>query len=785
MTDPDMFDPLPPPSANGHAPGNGSGRSDHWRPIMPVPDDTPISFPRTRLGQPSTVWEYREKNKLLHCICRWDLGNGEKTVKPLCYCENETGVRAWRWMAPPPPRPLYGLDHLAQAPTAPVLVVEGEKAADAARALFRDHVGITSSGGSEAAAAADWLPLGGRDVAIWPDHDPAGQRYAGRVASLARAAGATSIRVVVVRADWAKGWDLADERPDGVDEATLRRMLEEAQELEPGSLLKTIDLDLAGLKSRDGLLAICDGAMFWQSADQEAFATIPVGDHVEHLAVRSREFAQWLLHGLAHRYTQRGRPASATDSIVRDVRAHAEAQARYAGKTHRVVHRILEHEETVFIDRGTADWSAIAVTQTGRSVVPQAPTPILRSKRVAPFPEPSQRGSLGPLRRLLRHLDRDTFILLVGWCLGALLPRGPYPILVLVGEQGSGKSVLARLVQRLVDPINGDLLQPPGNTRDLVAAAKLNRVLMFDNLSSVSPELADGLCRLATGGEIGGRALFTDHDSASFTACRPIVLNGIPDLATRGDLADRAIMLRLPVLTKGRMTERDWTGTVETASSPTFAMLLDALSCGLRNLASTPTCPDIRMADFARFVAAAEPCLPWRAGSFLAAYRQSRRETTVGLAVGDPVQTAVQTFMTQRPQWDGLVSELFTELTRLGTSNGKPPSGWPGNARWFSESLRRSTPTLRAFGIDCRERRGNAGKIVRLSRTATLAAPASPPGADREDGRVASVASVAKNPNSPVTEGDHSTGKQPNASAPTEQSPSSLDYDNEIIEGRT
>ena len=158
----------------------------------------------------------------------------------------------------------------------------------------------------------------------------------------------------------------------------------------------------------------------------------------------------------------------------------------------------------------------------------------------------------------------------MAWCLGALLPNGPYPILVFGGEQGSGKSTLARLAQRITDPIHGDLLQPPQNDRDLIAAAKSNRVLAFDNLSGIDADLADSLCRLATGSEIGGRALYTDHDTASFAACRPVVINGIPDLAARADLADRSIVLHLSNLPE-RMTEADWRARVDAVLPATFA----------------------------------------------------------------------------------------------------------------------------------------------------------------------------------------------------------------------
>jgi putative DNA primase/helicase len=86
--------------------------------------------------------------------------------------------REWRWLGFPKPRPLYGLDRLAARPKAPVVVTEGEKAADAAALLLLDHVAVTSPGGSKAAKAADWSPLAGRHVVIWPDNDAPGQAYA-------------------------------------------------------------------------------------------------------------------------------------------------------------------------------------------------------------------------------------------------------------------------------------------------------------------------------------------------------------------------------------------------------------------------------------------------------------------------------------------------------------------------------------------------------------------------------------------------------------------------------
>jgi hypothetical protein len=448
--------------------------------------------------------------------------------------------------------------------------------------------------------------------------------------------------------------------------------------------------------------------------------TVPVGDHDEHHALNSRAFRNWMLGELARRYTHKGRPASASANTVRDVLMGLEARSLIQLKQHEAPLRVAEDRGSIYIDLGNSDWSAVKVTGADWSIVSNTPVPILRAKRAGAFPMPTQIGNFKQLRKLLGRLSDDDFILLVAWSLSALFPHGPYPILILGGEAGSGKSTLARLAQRITDPIHGDLLQPPGDDRDLVAAARHNRVLAYDNLSGIRAELADSFCRLATGSEIGGRALYSDHETASFSAARPLILNGIPDLAARGDLSDRSIVLRLEPL-NGHATERDWWKSADAALPSVFGALLDALTVGLTRLESVPT-PDVRMADFARLIVAAEPALPWRAGEFLAAFERCRGRSTACIVEGDLVTSTTRIFANERPGgWSGLVSELYAELSTQLPLEAKRTGEWPGNPRWFSDRLRRAAPSLRALGIVVSERRDAHGMKVTTGGPAALA----------------------------------------------------------------
>jgi putative DNA primase/helicase len=187
-----------------------------WTPTT-APEGTrlPDRIHHHRFGQPSGVWEYRDATGCLFgAVCRFDMPDGAKQVVPLTWARHADGREQFRWLAFAKPRPIYGLDLLASNPDAGVLIVEGEKAADAARTISPGVV-VTWPGGSKAVKYTDWTPLAGRKVVIWPDRDAPGIEAAHAVAK-ALAGIAAKVRVVTpplsVEAD---GWDLADAVAEG------------------------------------------------------------------------------------------------------------------------------------------------------------------------------------------------------------------------------------------------------------------------------------------------------------------------------------------------------------------------------------------------------------------------------------------------------------------------------------------------------------------------------------------------------------------------------------------
>ena len=206
------------------------------RPILPVPEGVPALAQRK--GEEGR-WEYRdaEGRLLLLRVRTSDLLNG-KAVITYTWCETGPGMAEWRPKAPGKPWPLYGQDRLARNPEARVLVVEGEKTADAAERIFPGMVAVTS-GSVDSAGSAGWEALAGRDVWIWRDADEAGQKYQDKVAELLLGVAKTVRQVALPDAitGWTKpgkdkpgGWDLADPAPAGVD---LQAILDAGKQAEP------------------------------------------------------------------------------------------------------------------------------------------------------------------------------------------------------------------------------------------------------------------------------------------------------------------------------------------------------------------------------------------------------------------------------------------------------------------------------------------------------------------------------------------------------------------------
>jgi hypothetical protein len=279
----------------------------------------------------------------------------------------------------------------------------------------------------------------------------------------------------------------------------------------------------------------------FHAADETAFADIMADGHRETWPIRSSRFRLWLRRKY---YEATGEAPSAGE--INSALNLLEARAQFDGPTRAVHIRVAEHGGRVYLDLVDDRWRAVEIGPEGWQVISCPPLRFRRTSGMLPLPVPVKGGSIEMLASFCNMASRSDFVLVISWVLAGLRHGGPYPILALSGEQGSAKTVLSKMLRGLIDPNLAPVRSAPREERDLFIAASNAHLLAFDNLSDLPAWASDALCRLASGGSFATRRLYTNHDEMLFQASRPIVLNGIEDVITRPDLADRAIFVTLP-----------------------------------------------------------------------------------------------------------------------------------------------------------------------------------------------------------------------------------------------
>jgi hypothetical protein len=642
------------------------------------------------------IFDYRdETNKLLYQVCR----NASKKF----WQRRPNGDGSWINKVKDVRHVLYRLPELL-ASTDTVLLPEGEKHVDA---LIKLGLCATCNAGG----AGKWRKeynecLRGRDVVVLPDNDTAGQDHSENIArNLTGIAG--RVRVLMLPNLKPKG-DVINWLDAGGTKAELLRLAEETatwEETRSGSPEDGGHHEQRDLPQAAVLVRLAEEAELFHTPEGKTFADIQNDGHRETWSVRSKSFKLWLgraFFQLAGKTPRREAISSALDQI--------EAHAIWDGPERQIYVRIGGLNGKIYLDLCDKEWRAIEVDANGWRIVAHSPVRFRRAPGMLPLPVPVSGGSVDDLRAFLNlHKnddddEADDFVLVVAWALAVLRDRGPYPVLVLSGEQGSAKTFFCSCMRALLDPNTAPNRTLSREERDLFIAANNGHLIAFDNVSSMPAWISDALCRLSTGGGFATRQLYTDDEETLFTAMRPVILNGIEDTVTRPDLADRAIILTLePILDSERRSEQELLAEFEAARPKILGALLDAVATGLKMLPETKLDQVPRMADFVFWVTACESAL-WEKGTFETAYTANRDNLVEAVLEANPVAGAIRDFLSaqQGRKWSGTATALLNELNFLDSARGvkRERKYWPQIANQLSGKLRRIAPMLRKSGIE-------------------------------------------------------------------------------------
>jgi hypothetical protein len=356
----------------------------------------------------------------------------------------------------------------------------------------------------------------------------------------------------------------------------------------------------------------------------------------------------------------------------------------------------------LYIDTGNDANDAWRITPTAIELIKGGPTHIrmLRGAGVLPLIEPDFDADPSEFPTLLRKYiasDDDTLMLLTAWLLGCLRPEGPYPVLTISGEQGSGKSTVLRLMRRIIDPHALDMRTPPEDQRDLQAMVRNSFILAFDNVSYISNKMSDALCVISTGtGAQGGRALYTNAEESAVRVCRPVAMNGIPDVVERGDLVDRSIHVHLPRIDpRLRRDDSEFWDSFHIDHPRLLGSLMNAALKAMQNYGNVVLAEKPRMSAFAVWAVAAEQAFGWVPGRLMEVYKNNRSAAESQMLEFNGMASALIRMMSKQKEFSGTYSDLIGQLEM----NIGPRERLPQTSHSFAAELKRIRPALERQGL--------------------------------------------------------------------------------------
>ncbi|MES2204779.1 MAG: PriCT-2 domain-containing protein [Pseudomonadota bacterium] len=410
-----------------------------------------------------------------------------------------------------------------------------------------------------------------------------------------------------------------------------------------------------------------------------------------------KSFKNWLV---AKFYESTGK--SVRDQSLREAMTTLNGIARHKGECHDVYIRVAQYEDVYYIDLGENDQSrAISITAGNWQIINNPPVRFIRPETLRPLPEPTRGPDISKLWSII-NIPENSRLLVITWLIDCLRPDTPFPILELIGEQGSAKSTTQSMLRQLIDPNGCNLRGAPKTTDDIFVSAGINWLVSYENISHLAAPVQDALCILSTGGGHAKRKLYSDAEESVLVVKRPIVLNGISAAITAQDLIDRTISVETPEI-QHRVEMTELWRIFETEYSNLFGALLTIFSQSLACLPEMklPENNRTRLAEFARFGMAVANVMGKSTEEFLKEFNKSREESIVRTIDASPVASAlIELFETENKRTITMpIKDLFVKVEQ------KRPLGvdsWPRTAKGFADALRRVAPALRQLGIGCK-----------------------------------------------------------------------------------
>lgn len=533
-----------------------------------------------------------------------------------------------------------------------IYIVEGEKCASIV--TEKGYVATTLDCG----AGSKWNEqyykyFEGKEVVILPDHDEPGMKYA---------------RMLKQHLPWAVIKELPDldEAEDVYDWLQKGHSMDEIQYL-PEYVSKPTDRTSEDKMTQSELLL-----EFIKEENVELFLNDCCEPYVayfhkgrrEVFSVNSDEFKQWaqmLYYKKIHKTIRRDNLLQALEIL--------SFEARDKEQTIKLYNRVANTEDIFWYDMTDKQHSAIKITSEGWSIVNLPPILFMRYGHQEPQVIPQQGGDINKIFEYVNVVKFKTLFLC--WLVSCFVPDIPHAITIIHGEKGAAKSTTCELIKKLIDPSALDTLNLSNDERSLRVSLQKHYYLPYDNVSEISKNISNILCRAVTGGAFLDRKLHTNADDFIFKFKRCVTINGINNVANRSDLLDRSIILELERISDSKRREqRKVYRSFEEDRPYILGAIFDVLSKAMKIYPTIKLEKLPRMADFCRWGYAIGEAIGGYGDEFLKEYETNRSIQNKEAIESDIVSYLIYELMRGQQKCELRVSDWLTNILTIAPQYG-------------------------------------------------------------------------------------------------------------------
>jgi len=416
------------------------------------------------------------------------------------------------------------------------------------------------------------------------------------------------------------------------------------------------------------------------------------------------------------------------ENALKGVIQQCHAIALYEGEGLPVYRRVAHDADNqrIYIDLGNDQWEMVAIDAQGWQIIPSSECQavrFVRTKHHRPLVKPKAGGTVDLLWKHLNISQPHARYLILAWLLECLRLQTHYPVLEISGGQGTAKSTLQDRLKALIDPNKVNLRGEPREVRDIYVAAHNNYVVSFNNVSYLTDKKQDALCNVSTGGGDATRGLYSDHDEQVIEVKRPVIMNGIPELATRSDLGDRVIAVRPDAITdKQRQSDivlkERWENDLPYILGALYNLMVGVLK-ELPKVEKAQT-ERARLADYTALGQAMLNVMGVQ-DEFYPIYKANRDNVIERALESSPVAQALIKLIDDKLYYKGTKGQLLDVLSKDYLPIHYDKSAFPKSARGLGDALRRFIPVFLVRGIEITENkeRRKDGYYVEIKKLAT------------------------------------------------------------------